>query len=360
MTASVRRRAQVALIGIVGIAAALRLYKLEQNGYGREYFAAGVRSMLESLHCFLYNAFDPAGFVSLDKPPLALWLQVASAKVLGFSAFSVLLPQVLEGLVSVVLVYRLVARRFGTGAALLAAAFLALTPISVAIDRSNNTDSCLTLVLLLAAWALIRAAESGSFRLLVLAMALVGVGFNVKMAAALVIVPTFVLVYGCSPQAASLARRGARLGIALVVMTVVALSWVTLFDLTPPAERPYAGSTKHNSMLELALLHNGLERFIPAPTGDVAPAMRCIAAQQAVPSPANGQAGRGAVAARCRALGSDPRRLAAPGDAAPRGPDGLVAALGDRGRGARPRQRGRGAGRCRPGRSTSRSGPAGP
>jgi 4-amino-4-deoxy-L-arabinose transferase-like glycosyltransferase len=259
------------LIGIVGVAALLRLWRLDQNGYSREYFAAGVRSMLGSFHCFLFNAFDPAGFVSLDKPPVAMWLQVASAKALGFSAFSVLLPQVLEGVISVALVYKLVARRFGAGAALTAALFLALTPISVAIDRSNNTDSCLIMVLLLATWALLRAAELGNRRLLLLAMAGVGVAFNVKMAAALVVVPTFVLAYFLAASAISTQRRLVDLGLSLVVMAIVSLSWVSFFDLTPAAERPYAGSTRHNSMLELAVLHNGLERFIAPASGTAAP-----------------------------------------------------------------------------------------
>ena len=110
--------------------------------------------MLDSPHNFLFNSFAPAGFVSLDKPLVALWIQVASAKLLGFGSLSVLLPQVLEGLGAVALVYHLVARRFGAAAGLLGALVLALTPISVVIDRSSNTDSCLVLVLLLAGWAL--------------------------------------------------------------------------------------------------------------------------------------------------------------------------------------------------------------
>lgn len=253
----------------------LRLWHLDQNGYGRQYYAAGVRSMVGNLHCFLFNAFDPAAFVSLDKPPVALWLQVASAKILGFSAFSVLLPQVLEGLVAVVLIHRLVARRFGETAALVAALCLALTPISVAVDRSNNTDSCLIMVLLIAAWAVIRATEIASARLLVLAMALVGIGFNVKMAAALVVAPTFILVYLLGAPDLSIRQRLTHLALSAGVLVTVSLSWVTVFDLTPPAERPYAGSTKHNSMLELALLHNGLNRFVQRPSdhvsGDTAP-----------------------------------------------------------------------------------------
>jgi 4-amino-4-deoxy-L-arabinose transferase-like glycosyltransferase len=249
------------LVGILGLAALLRLWHLDQNGYGRQYYAAGVRSMLGSFHNFFFNAFDPAGFVSLDKPPVALWLQVASAKLLGFSAFSVMLPQVLEGLVAVLLIHRLVARRFGDGAALVAALCLALTPISVAVDRSNNTDSCLIMVLLLAAWVLIRATEAASVRLLVLAMALLGIGFNVKMAAALVLAPSFVLVYFLRTTRLSIRQRLTHVTLSALMLVTVSLSWVCAFDLTPPAARPYAGSTEHNSMLELALLHNGLKRF---------------------------------------------------------------------------------------------------
>lgn len=279
------RIARLAFLAVLALAAALRLWQLDQNGYGREYYAAGVRSMLGSFQLFFFNAFDPAGFVSLDKPPVALWMQVASAKLLGFSAFSVMLPQVLEGLASVVLVHHLVGRRFGRGAALLAAVLLALTPICVAADRSNNTDSCLIMVLLFAAWALMRAAETASGRLLALAMALVGLAFNVKMAAALVVVPTFGLAYLCGATAIPAGRRAIHLGVAGAVLAVVSLSWVTAFDLTPPDERPYAGSTRHNSMLELALLHNGLDRFMPrAGAGDAEPAART--ADQASKRPA--------------------------------------------------------------------------
>jgi hypothetical protein len=146
-------------------------------------------------HNFLYNSFDPAGFISVDKPPVGLWIQVASVKLFGFHALSVLGPQALEGVAAVALLYHLVQRRFGAAAGLLAALFLALTPVSVAIDRSSNIDSCLVLVLLLAAWALTLAVEKGSLPLLALAMGLVGVGFNVKMLAAFVVLPTFALVY---------------------------------------------------------------------------------------------------------------------------------------------------------------------
>ena len=247
--------------GVMALGRGLRGWRLDQNGFGTEYYSAGVRSMLDSPHNFLFNSFDPAGFVSLDKPPIALWVQVASAKLLGFSSLSVLLPQVLEGLASIALVYHLVARRFGVAAGLLAALFLTLTPISVVIDRSSNTDSCLVTVLLLAAWALSVAAERGSGPLLVLAMALVGIGFNVKMLAAVVVLPSFALVYFAGAPL-DWRRRLAHLAVGGAVVTAVSLSWVVFYDLTPPDRRPFAGSSRSNSMIELAVGHNGMERFV--------------------------------------------------------------------------------------------------
>ncbi len=106
---------------ILLLGAGLRFWRLDQNGYGTEYYSAAVRSMMHSWHNFLYNSFDPAGFVSVDKPPIALWIQVLSAKIFGFHGFSLLLPQVLEGVAAIGLVYYLVRRHFGSAAGLLAA-----------------------------------------------------------------------------------------------------------------------------------------------------------------------------------------------------------------------------------------------
>jgi 4-amino-4-deoxy-L-arabinose transferase-like glycosyltransferase len=178
-TSFIRRHGGI--VAILALALAMRLWGLERNGYGTEYYAAGVRSMLGSWHNFLFNSFDPAGFVSVDKPPVALWIQAASAKLLGFSGFSLFLPQALEGAGSILILYHLVQRRFGLAAGLLAALILAVTPISVGVDRANITDGCLVFVLMLSGWAMSLAVERGSSRWLVAALALVGIGFNVKM-----------------------------------------------------------------------------------------------------------------------------------------------------------------------------------
>ena len=241
-------RMRVGLTAILLLAAALRLWRLDQNGFGNEYYTAGVLSMSASWHNFLYHAFDPAGFLSVDKPPVAMWIQVAAVRLFGFQGLSVLVPQVLEGLATVWLVYHLVQRRFGAPAGLLAALFLAVTPVSVAVDRSSNTESCLVLVLLLAAWALTRATEGGSRRFLLLAMALVGFAFQVKMLAAFVVLPTFALVYFMGATMGP-RRRLADTMLGGLVLAVVSLSWAAVYDLTPPHKRPYAGTTDTNSAL---------------------------------------------------------------------------------------------------------------
>jgi hypothetical protein len=243
---------RIGLIAILLLAAALRLWRLDQNGFGNEYYAAGVRTMSASWHNFLYHAFDPAGFLSVDKPPGAMWIQVASVKLLGFHGLVILLPQVLEGLAAVWLLYHLVRRRFGGPAGLLAALFLAVTPVSVAVDRSGNTESCLVLLLLLAAWALTKAAEEGRRRSLLLALALVSLAFNVKMLAAFVVLPTFALVYLLGAPG-RLRRRLADGAIGGLVLAAVSLSWVAAYDLTPPHRRPYAGTTDTNAVRELVV-----------------------------------------------------------------------------------------------------------
>ncbi|HYD07388.1 MAG TPA: glycosyltransferase family 39 protein, partial [Reyranella sp.] len=239
------------------LAAALRLWRLEANGFGTEYYAAGVRSALRSGWLLFYNAFDPAGFISLDKPPLAFWIQAAFAKLLGFSGWAIHLPQALAGTASVALLYQLVRRPFGAAAATIAALALALMPVAVAVDRSNNTDSWLVLFLLLAATLALR----GRGLSLVAAMALLGLAFNVKMLAALIAGPALLAGWWLAGRLDWRQRLG-WMAAAFVTLVIVSLSWAAVFDLTPKDRRPYAGSTQGNSMLELVVLHNGLDRFV--------------------------------------------------------------------------------------------------
>lgn len=262
---SARRRSEWAALAVVlAIAAVLRLARLEDNGFGTYYYAAGVRSMLQSPWLLFYNAFDPAGFVSLDKPPIAFWIQTGFAAVLGYSGWTIHLPQALAGIASVGLLYRLV-RPLGAPAALVAALLLAVMPIAVAVDRSNNTDPWLILFLLLAASVALR----GRGLSLLAAMILLGLAFNTKMLAALVAGPALLAAWLLTSPL-DWWQRVKWMAAAGVALVMVSLSWSVAFDLTPKASRPYAGSSNDNSMLELAVVHNGLERFVrpstvPAP-----------------------------------------------------------------------------------------------
>src|SRR5712691_3258097 len=252
---------RLALGGIMLLSIFMNFFQLGQNGFGNLYYATGVRSMLDNWHTFFFVSYDPGGFVTIDKPPLGFWLQVASAKLFGFTAFSILLPQALAGVLSVLLLYYLVRRHFGVVAGLLAALALAVSPISVLTNRNITIDSTLALVMLVGAWAVMRAAETGKLRWLLLAAGLVGVGFNIKMLEAYLVVPAFGVLYLLAAPK-SIWKRIGHLALALILMLVVSLSWAIAVDLTPASQRPYVGSTQNNSELSLALGYNGLERLL--------------------------------------------------------------------------------------------------
>jgi len=199
---------RLALGAVLALAALLNFWQLDRLGYANTYYAAAVKSMLQSWHNFVFVSFDPGGFVSIDKPPLGFWIETASARLFGFSGLSLLLPEVLAGVLSVAVLYRLVARIWGRGAGLLAALFLAVTPVSVVTARNNTIDSLLVLTVLLAAWAVARAVETGQLRWLLLCAVLVGLGFNIKMLEAYLVVPAFGLVYLVGARASWRKRLG--------------------------------------------------------------------------------------------------------------------------------------------------------
>src|SRR5215218_4686229 len=256
---------RMVLTAILALSAFLNLSWLTSEGYGNVYYAATVKDMLDSWHNFFFVSFD-AGFVSVDKPPLGFWIQAASAYLFGFHGWSILLPQALAGVFSVALLYHLVGRSFGPVAGLLAALALALTPISVATDRSNNLESLLALTVLLAAWAFILAAETGRLRWLIVGALVVGVGFNVKMLEAFVVLPAFYLMYIVAARV-GWRRRIIHLGLATIVIVAASLPWVVTVDLTPAEQRPYVGSSSFDTETDLIVGWNGVERLVGSDKG---------------------------------------------------------------------------------------------
>ncbi|HLV97568.1 MAG TPA: glycosyltransferase family 39 protein [Ktedonobacterales bacterium] len=259
-----RRWPLLALGLILLLSTFLNFFRLDQLGYGNRFYAAGVKSMLESWHNFFFVSFDPGGFVAIDKPPLGLWIQAASAKLFGFSGMSMLAPEALAGVVSVALLYHLVARTFGAKTGLLAALALAVAPLNVVISRNNTMDMLLVCTLLFATWTIFRAAETGRLGWLLVSAVLLGLAFNIKSLEAYLVVPAFGLLYLISsPRRWQV--RSLHLLLAGVVLLIISLSWITIVDLTPASERPYVGSTTDNSEFSLAFGYNGLHRLFGNP-----------------------------------------------------------------------------------------------
>ena len=251
---------QLALGGIALISIFMNFFQLGANGFGT-YYPPAVRSMMDNWHNFFFASYDPGGFVTVDKPPVGFWFQVLSAKIFGFNSVSILLPQALAGVLSVLLLYYLVRRHFGVVAGLLAALALAVTPISVVTNRDITIDSTLALFLLVGAWAVLRAAETGKLRWLLLSAVMVGIGFNIKMLEAYLVVPAYGLLYLLAAPR-SIWKRIGHLALAGLVLLVVSFSWITAVDLTPASQRPYVDSTQDNSELSLALGYNGIQRLL--------------------------------------------------------------------------------------------------
>jgi len=254
---------RLALLFILLLSCFLNLFRLNQmgpGGLGNAYYAAAVQSMLTGWRHFFFLSFDPAGFLAVDKAPLSLWIQAAAARLLGFNGLSLLLPQALAGIFSVYVLYRLVRRAYNAPAALLAAATLALMPISVVTNRTNFPDPLLILTLLLAAWTLMRAVETGSLPWLLACAALVGGAFNIKMLQVLLVLPAFGLLFFLAWPLSGRTRLWHGLSAAAVAL-LIALPWVLAVELTPPEGRPYVGGSTTNSVVELIFGYNGIARL---------------------------------------------------------------------------------------------------
>lgn len=248
-----------ALGAILALSAVLDTYRLNRNGYANTFYSAGAESMLRSLHNFLYASFDPGGLITIDKPPLGVWVQVASAKLFGLSPLSLLLPEALLGVLAVLALYLVVARRLGVAAGLGSALALAVFPSFVAVSRDNGVDPLLIFLMVCACGAALSAIETGRWRSLLACALLIGLAFNTKTLAAYLVVPGIALAYlACAPR--SLPSRAWRLAVAGVLMGAVSFSWIALVELTPSHARPFVGSSTDNSELGLTFSYNGFGR----------------------------------------------------------------------------------------------------
>ncbi len=243
---------------------ALNAWSLSEAGYGNTYYAAAVRSMTMSWKNFFFGAFDPGGFVTVDKAPGFLWVEALSARVFGYSTWSIMLPSAVAGAASAGLLWLIVRRWFGVTAATIAGLVLALSPISVAVNRLNSPEPFLVLALIGAAGSVMRSLESRRWwAWTALAGFLVGVAFNTKMLAGWIPGPALALalVVAVPTISRTSARRLlGRLAVLAAVTLAVSASWMLAVDAWPASDRPYIGGSTDNTVLDLALGYNGFGR----------------------------------------------------------------------------------------------------
>ena len=251
------RWARPSLLVIAAVAGFL--YSWRAGTYLEAYYAAAVRSMSMSWHDFAFAAFDPAGTVTLDKLPGAFWVQALSVRLFGLHTWSIVMPQVVEGVLSILVIYRVVRRLCGAKAGLLAAALLAVSPANVSLDRGNISDTLMILLLLLAADATVAALDGGRWAWILLAGFWVGLAFQAKMIEAWLVLPAFLLVYTvCAPG--SWRRRALGVGAMAAATAVISVSWMTAVTLTPASSRPYVDGSQNNSVFQQVFVYNGIGR----------------------------------------------------------------------------------------------------
>ena len=249
--------ARPALLGLLLATAVLYLAGLSRSGYANEFYAAAVQAGTKSWKAFLFGSLDSSNFITVDKTPASLWVMELSGRAFGFSSWSLLVPQALEGVAAVGVLYATVRRWSGPAAALIAGAALALTPVATLMFRFDNPDALLVLVMTLAAYTITRAVESGLTRWVALTGALLGLGYLTKMLQAFLVLPAFALVYlWAGPPA--LGKRLGQLLAGLAALVAAAGWWVAADLLTPAADRPYVGGSTDNNILQLTFGYNGL------------------------------------------------------------------------------------------------------
>ena len=251
--------ARPALLGIAAFALLLYAWHIKDAGLA-PFYSTAVKSMSVSWKAFFYGAFDPAATITIDKLAGSFLPQALSARIFGFHPWSLALPQVIEGIVSVLFMYRVVRRWAGAVPGLLAAGIFAITPVAASMFGHSMEDGALTMCLILAANAYQTAVLEARLRPLIGAGVWVGLGFQAKMLQAWMVLPALAIGYLICASA-SLRRRLWQLGTAGVVMLAVSLSWIMLYTLTPAKDRPYVDGSTDNSAFAMVFGYNGLERF---------------------------------------------------------------------------------------------------
>jgi 4-amino-4-deoxy-L-arabinose transferase-like glycosyltransferase len=253
---------------LLATTAGLYLWGLGASGWANSFYSAAVQAGTKSWKAFFFGSSDAASSITVDKPPAALWVMELSARMFGVNAWSILVPQALEGVAAVGVLYAAVRRWFGGAAGLVAGAILAVTPVAALMFRFNNPDALLVLLLVGAGYAMVRAIENGRTAWLVAAGSLIGFGFLAKMLQAFLVVPAFALAYLIAGPP-RLGRRIWQLTLTGVALVVSSLWWVVIVMSIPAADRPYIGGSQNNSLWNLIFGYNGFGRLTGSESGSV-------------------------------------------------------------------------------------------
>jgi 4-amino-4-deoxy-L-arabinose transferase-like glycosyltransferase len=249
-----------ALVALLALTAVAYLWNLNASGYANSFYAAAVQAGTKSWKAFFFGSIDSSNFITVDKSPGSLWVMELSGRLFGFSSWSMLVPQVLEGVAAVGLLYASVKRWFGPAAGLLAGGVLACTPVAALMFRFNNPDALMVLLLVAAAYTLTRALERAGTRWIIATGTLIGFAFLAKMLQAFTVVPAFAAVYLVAAPAPML-RRLWQLALGGVAIVVSAGWWVAAVALWPTASRPLIDGSPDNSIINLIFGYNGLSRL---------------------------------------------------------------------------------------------------
>ncbi|APE18202.1 glycosyltransferase family 39 protein [Mycolicibacterium pallens] len=249
-----------ALVVLLTATALLYLWDLDRSGWANAFYSAAAQAGSQSPKAFLFGSSDAGNSITVDKPPLSLWLPALSIRLFGLNAWSILVPQAMIGVAAVAVLWDAVRRPFGETAALIAGTVLAVTPMAVTIFRFNNPDALLVLLMLAAVWAMVRAIDDGRLRWLVVSGCFVGLGYLTKQLEVALVMPALAIPYLIAGPRSLLVRAG-QLLLGWVAAAAAAGWWVLLVQLWPPGRRPWIGGTQTNSILELTLRYNGFGRL---------------------------------------------------------------------------------------------------
>jgi 4-amino-4-deoxy-L-arabinose transferase-like glycosyltransferase len=255
-----QRWVRPALFALLLATAIAYVWNLGASGDANSFYAAAVQAGTRSWKAFFFGSLDSSSFITTDKPPASIWVMALSGRIFGFSSWSMLVPQALEGVAAVGLLYAAIKRWFGPATGLAAGAVLAITPVAALMFRFNNPDALLVMLLVASAYCLTRAVEGAGRRWIIATGALLGFAFLTKMGQALIVVPAFGLVYLVATPTSLRRRLTGALG-GLAALVVCGGWWVAIVALLPASSRPFIDGSPDNNIFNLIFGYDGLQRI---------------------------------------------------------------------------------------------------